>query len=182
MQAPTQRQLRGAFLLLRGAAAAAPGGGGGGSGVVPLADVEAACRAEGINAATLARALRAGNVNTAGGVAAREALLVLLTLRCAGPGDVVRALFDVFGDGDDEGGGRSGGGSGSVGGPAQLGVPALLELLGHLAARDPAVTPALRDGAARALEGFMRATLAQLSAIPALAPLLQAGAPQPPPS
>ncbi|GBF88411.1 hypothetical protein Rsub_01123 [Raphidocelis subcapitata] len=147
VEAPTQQQLSAAFSSMRATPA------------VPLADVEAACVAAGINAATLAHVVKAGNVNTAREVSVLEVLLLLLTMRCGSLGAVLRGAFDVFGEPA----------AGEGGGEPRLEVPTLLQLLGFLGARDPEVTPALRDSASRALEGHVTVTLKALAGVPALA-------------
>ncbi|KAI8469992.1 MAG: hypothetical protein J3K34DRAFT_511552 [Monoraphidium minutum] len=153
---PSEQQLRDAYGRLRGA----------GPGVVPLHDVEMAARSAGINAATVASAVRAGGVNAARGVSALEVLLLLLTMRCGGLGAVLRGAFEVFGE---RGGGGAPGGEDSAGAEARLEVPVLLELLALLGARDPKVTPALREGVARALDGHVSVTLKGLAGVPVLA-------------
>lgn len=147
IEAPTIPQLRAAFESLRE------------SPTRPLADVEAACQSAGINAATLSHAIQAGNVNTAREVDVLEVLLLLLlTMSCSNFGAVLRSAFEVFGQRADGGGGD-----------ARLDVPVLLHLLGFLGARDPAVTPALREGVSRALDGHVSVTLKALAGVPALA-------------
>jgi hypothetical protein len=147
VEAPTQQQLSAAFRSVRTTPA------------VPLADVEAACVAAGINAATLAHAVKAGNINTAREVSVLEVLLLLLTMRCGSLGSVLRGVFDVFGQPA----------QGDSSGEPRLEVPTLLQLLGFLGARDPEVTPALRDSASRALEGHVTVTLTALAGVPVLA-------------
>ncbi len=151
VEAPTVEQLRQAFDCLRDTPAA------------PLADIEAASLSAGINAATLAHALRPGSVNTAREVVVVEPLLLLLTMRCSSLGAVLRGAFDVFGRA------QQGGGGGGGGEQLHLDVPVLLQLLGILGARDPAVTAALREGVARAVEGRAAVTLAALAGVPAIA-------------
>lgn len=149
VQVPTQQQLRDAFERLRDA----PLG--------PLSDVEAACRSAGINAATVASAVRAGGVNTAREVSVLEVLLLLLTMRCTDSlGAVLRGAFDVFGQ------------RGGEGEEPKLEVPVLLQLLGHLGAHDPQVTPALREGVSRMLDGHVTVTIKALAGVPALASVM----------
>jgi len=111
--------------------------------------------------------LQVGNVNTAREVNVLEPLLMLLTMRCTSLGAVLRGVFDVFGQ-------RGGASEGGDGGEARLEVPVLLQLLGILGARDPEVTPALREGVARALDGHVTVTLAALAGVPVLAAKLAA--------
>lgn len=146
VKAPAQELLRAIFLSLQGAPTA------------PLADVTAACRAVGINEATVTKALQAGNVNTAHEVAVPEVLLLLLSMSCDSLGAVLRSSFNVFGQQAD-----------GSGGDVQLEVPVLLQLLSFLGKRDPEVTPALREAVARMLEGHVNVTLRSLAGVPVLA-------------
>jgi hypothetical protein len=153
VHAPTRQQLRAAFECLR----ATPVG--------PWSDVEAACRSAGIGAAAVAAAARGGGISAAREVSALEVLLLLLTMGCDGLGAVLRGAFDVFG----HDGGVGGGGAPNE---PRLDVPVLLQVLGFLAARDPGVTPAMREGVARALDGHTSVTLRGLAGVPALASVL----------
>ena len=150
VQVPTQQQLRDAYERLRDAP------------VGPLSDLEAACRSAGINAVTVASALRAGGVNTAREVSALQVLLLLLAMRCSDSlGAVLRGAFEVFGQRDSDSGGEP-----------KLEVPVLLQLLGFLGAHDPEVTPALREAVSCALDGHVTVTLKGLAGVPALASML----------
>jgi hypothetical protein len=153
VEIPTQQQLRDAFECLR----ATPTG--------PLIDVQAACRSVGISEATVASAVRAGNVNTGREVSVLEVLALLLSMRCDGLGAVLRNAFEVFGQRGGDSGDTSSNGSAS----ARLEVPVLLQLLGFLGARDPEVTTAMREGVARALDGHVSVDLKSLAGVPALA-------------
>lgn len=123
--------------------------------MVPLADMNMACKAAGISEDTLQRVVAAGRIDTAKAVSVLEVLLLLLTMGCETFAGTVQAIFDVFG---------STSGSGS----SQLPVSDFLALLGHLAVYDSDISSQLQQQVSEALSGQLSTDYSGLLAIPAL--------------
>lgn len=120
----------------------------------------------GISRATLNSIIAVGRIDTAVPVRVRAALLLLLTMACTGLRKTLEVAFKVFAPRSE----HDGSGSASAEGAGrQLAVADALELLDLLATHDPMLPPKLAQDAKIVFCSREYVTVADLTALPALA-------------